>query len=174
MNALNTLTVTTYYPDNPEDVQTDSVYFGKLSEATATILTAQGQGDEFAPGDPKLHLLANHPWQQGPDQRFPYPVIIVGEDEVRFDEATEVKYGGTQGVLLRFADGDTLLTVRQQVRGQGIGARLWREANGWSDPSLAGLWLPSHLDEEQAAFAQKMGLHPSAMTLRGSVRWSAQ
>ena len=172
MNALNTLSVTTHFPGEPEDVMPEGVYFGKLQEAVSTILNAQGQGDQYAPGDPKLHLLQNYPWAQGPDQRFPYPVVVIGEEEYRFDEATEVKYGGTQGVLLRFADGDTILTVRAQVRGQGIGNRLWREADGWTEPNLSGVWLPSAMTDEQAAFVQKLSLHPTVMATSGSVRWS--
>lgn len=173
MNALSTLNVSTFFPGDPGDVQLDALYFAKLQEAVTTILNAQGEGDRFAMSDPKLSLIQNHPWSQGPDQRFPYPIVVIGEDEVRFDDATEVKYGGVQGVLLRFVDGDTIMTVRARVRGQGIGARLWREADSWSEPAEAGMWLPSQLSEEQAAFSVKLGLSPSHMALSGSVRWSA-
>lgn len=171
-NPLKNLSIKVSYPQGSADLTAGSDYRTQLQVAVTAILTAVNQGENFSPGDPKLRLLQDQVWGSDPDPRFPFPIVITAQDEVRFDEVTEVKYGGTQGVLLRFSDGDTLATVRPQMRGYGIGTRMWVEADGWTTPGIAGIWMPTSLSEEQLGFIQKAGLTPHLMNVNGGVRWT--
>lgn len=171
-NPLKNLSIKVAYPQGAGDLTAGTEYRTQLQMAVTAIITAVNQGERFAPQDPKLRLLQDQVWGSDPDPRFPFPLVIVAQDEVRFDEVTEVKYGGTQGVLLRFSDGDTLATVRPQMRGYGIGSMMWDEAEAWTVPGTSGIWMPTSLSEEQLGFVQKQGLSPHLMNVNGGVRWT--
>lgn len=171
-DPLKNLSIKVAYPQGSDDLSAGSHYRTQLQMAVTAIITAVNQGENFAPHDPKLLLLQNQVWGADPDPRFPFPLVVFAQDEVRFDEVTEVKYGGTQGVLLRFSDGDTLATVRPQMRGYGIGSMMWDEAEGWTTPGISGIWMPTSLSEEQLGFVQKQRLSPHVMSVNGGVRWT--
>lgn len=97
------------------------------------------------------------------------PVITVATSPMSFDEETEVKSGGTSGMLVTFPDGRALLAVAVSQRRQGIATRLFRHNSNWTTIT-PHFWVHSTNAPAQQ-FLLSMGLAPTALNGSGAVRY---
>lgn len=97
------------------------------------------------------------------------PVLTVASRPLSYDEDTEVKSGGTVGMMVTWPDGKALFAVTAGSRRQGIGRRIFSHNSNWSGVTPY-FWLSSTNFPAQQ-FLLAMQLTPTALNGNGAVRY---
>lgn len=98
------------------------------------------------------------------------PIIFIAEVPFSYDEETEVKRGGTVGMLVIFAD-KSLLAVARTARRRGVANTIWDQADYYGFLNRMAFWI-GRQNTVGHVFCLTHGLFPTAMNGQGAVRYS--
>lgn len=107
--------------------------------------------------------------EQSPRTSTLLPVITVAHKPTSYDEDTEVKSGGTVGMMITWPDGKALFAVTGGARRQGIGRRIFIRNSNYSmvQPYF---WVgTTNIPAQQ--FLLSMGLTVTGLNGNGAVRY---
>lgn len=97
------------------------------------------------------------------------PVLTVASRPLSYDEDTEIKNGGTVGMMVTWPDGKALFAVVSGSRRQGIGRRIFAHNSRYANVNPYFWVNTSNVPAQQ--FLLAMGLTPTGLNGNGAVRY---